>query len=91
MSFTLSVSVCQSVTDPGDIHFMPVLYYRPQGTVTFSEACVILFTISLMASRSLLILLTARLVRILLECFLGNNFELSDDSLLGECVRTAAV
>ena len=28
--------------------------YRPQGKVMFSEACVILFTIGLMATRSLL-------------------------------------
>ena len=87
MSFTLSVSVCQSVTDPGDIHFLSVLYYRPQGKVTFSEACVILFTISLISTRSLLILVTARSVHIILECLLVNNFELSDDSPSCECVR----
>ena len=33
-----------------------------------------LFTIGLMATRSLLILVTARLVRILLECFLVGSF-----------------
>ena len=42
----------------------------PQGKVMFSEACVILFTIGLMATWSLLILVTVRSVRILLECFL---------------------
>ena len=36
----------------------------------FSQASVILSTISLMATRSLLILATVRSVRILLECFL---------------------
>ena len=36
----------------------------------FSQVCVILFTTGLMATRSLLILVTALLVRILLECFL---------------------
>ena len=42
----------------------------------FSEAYVILFTIGLMATGSLPILVTARLIRILLECFLvdNNNF-----------------
>ena len=38
--------------------------------VMFSHASVILFTIGLMATLSLLILVTARSVRILLECFL---------------------
>ena len=43
----------------------------------FSQASVILSTICLMPSRSLLILVTARSVRILLECFLvtGNVYE----------------
>ena len=45
--------------------------YRPQGKVMFSQASVILYTISLMATRSLLILVTARLVSILLEYFLA--------------------
>ena len=45
-------------------------YYRPQGKVMFSQASVILSTIDLMATRSLLILATARSVSILLECFL---------------------
>ena len=42
----------------------------------FSEACVILFTIGLMTTGSLPILVTVRLIRILLECFLvdNNNF-----------------
>ena len=44
--------------------------YRPQGKVMFSQASVILSTIGPMATRSLLILVTVRLVRILLECFL---------------------
>ena len=37
----------------------------------FSQASVILSTIGLMATLSLLILVTVRSVRILLECFLG--------------------
>ena len=36
----------------------------------FSQACVILCTIGLMATRSLFVLVTARSVCILLECFL---------------------
>ena len=44
--------------------------YRPQGMVMFSQASVILSTIGLIATRSLLILVTVRLVCILLECFL---------------------
>ena len=39
----------------------------------FSHTSVILSTIGLMAIRSLLILVTARSVRILLECFLVMN------------------
>ena len=40
----------------------------------FSQASLILFTISLMATRSLLVLVTVRSVCILLECFLvGKN------------------
>ena len=46
------------------------VYCRPQGKVMFSQAPVILFTIDLIATRSLLILVTVRLVHILLECFL---------------------
>ena len=42
--------------------------YRPQGKVMFSQACVILSTIGLMATRSLLNLVIS--VCILLECFL---------------------
>ena len=38
--------------------------------VMFSQACVILFTIGLMTTRSLLILVMVWSVRILLECFL---------------------
>ena len=45
---------------------MPFDFYRPQGKVIFSQACVILSAIGLMESRSL----TAQSVRILLECFL---------------------
>ena len=45
-------------------------HYRLQGKVMFSEASVILSTIGLMATRSLLILVTAQSIRILLECFL---------------------
>ena len=48
--------------------------YRPQGKVMFSEACVILFTIGLMATLSLLILFMVWLVRILLECFLVYDY-----------------
>ena len=39
----------------------------------FSEARVILFTIGLIATRSLFILVTAQSVRILLECLLVAN------------------
>ena len=45
-------------------------YYRLQGKVMFSQAYVILSTISLMATGSLLILVTAWSVCMLLECFL---------------------
>ena len=44
--------------------------YRSKGNVMFSQACVILFTIGLTATRSLLILVTTQLANILLECFL---------------------
>ena len=44
-------------------------HYRPQGKVMFSQASVILSTVGLMATQSLLILVTTRSVRILLECF----------------------
>ena len=44
--------------------------YRPQGKIMFSQASVILSTINLIATRSLLILVTARSVRVLLEYFL---------------------
>ena len=53
--------------------FYRLVCYRPQGKVMFSQASVILSTIGLMATRSLLILVTARSVRILLECFLVLN------------------
>ena len=68
----------------------PITFYRPQGKVIFSQACVILSTIGLMESRSLTasILsticlmesrsLTARSVRILLECFLVLKYFLPD-------------
>ena len=47
-------------------------YYRPQGEGNvFTGVC--LSTIGLMATRSLLILVTARSVCILLECFLVTN------------------
>ena len=46
------------------------LYYALQGKVMFSKTSVILSTIGLKATRSLLILVTARSLRILLECFL---------------------
>ena len=45
-------------------------FYLPQGKVMLSEVCVILFIIGLMATRSLLILVMARSVHILLDCFL---------------------
>ena len=45
-------------------------YYRPQGKVMFSQASVILPTISLMATGLVLVLSTVWSVRILLECFL---------------------
>ena len=46
----------------------------------FSQACVILSTMGLMATGSLLILLTAQLVRIILECFLVSTcFVFKDD------------
>ena len=44
--------------------------YRPQGKVMFSQVSVILSTIGVMATGSLLILVMARSVRILLQCFL---------------------
>ena len=47
-----------------------LVYYQPQEKVMFSQPSVILSTIGLMDTRSLLILVTARSVRILLECFL---------------------
>ena len=43
--------------------------YRPQGKVMFSEASFC-FTIGLMATQSLLVLLTVQSVCILVECFL---------------------
>ena len=43
----------------------------------FSQACVILFRIGLMATRSLLILVMRRSLRILLECFLVTACKLS--------------
>ena len=48
--------------------------YRPQGKVSFSETYVILFTIGLMVTRSLLILVLVRLVRMLLEYFLVYDY-----------------
>ena len=45
-------------------------FYRPQGKVMFSQAGVSLFTICLMATRSLFILVTSLSVHNLLECFL---------------------
>ena len=44
--------------------------YRPQGKVMLSQVCVILFTIGLMTTQSLFILVMVWLVCILLECFL---------------------
>ena len=43
----------------------------------FSQACVILFRIGLMATRSLLIFVMGRSLRILLECFLVTACKLS--------------
>ena len=48
-------------------------FYRPHGKVMFSKASVILFRIDLVATRSLLVLVTAWSVHILLECFLVYN------------------
>ena len=50
------------------------VHYRPQGKVMFSQACVILLTIGLMATRSLLLFVNARSVCILLECFLVSSY-----------------
>ena len=41
-----------------------------KGQEMFSQTCVILFTIGLVATRSMLIFVSARSVRIQLECFL---------------------
>ena len=41
-----------------------------------TQTCVIMFTIGLMATRSLLILVTTRTVHILLQCFLVDNLNL---------------
>ena len=51
-------------------HLTQTNCYRLQWKVMFSQACVILYTIGLMVTRSLLILVMIWLVRILLECFL---------------------
>ena len=48
--------------------------YQPKGKVMFSRACVILFTIGLLATRLLLILVNAWSVCILLESFLVYDF-----------------
>ena len=58
-------NVCLSMA----LHF-DLSYYRPQGKVMFSQVSVILSTIGLMPTRSLLVLVTVRSIRILLECFL---------------------
>ena len=47
-----------------------VTCYRPQGKIMFSQVCVVLSTIGLMATRLLLILGIVRAVCILLECFI---------------------
>ena len=44
--------------------------YQLQGKVMFSQVCLILSTMGLMDTGSLLILITVRSVRILLECIL---------------------
>ena len=54
----------------------------------FSQACVILFRIGLMATRSLLIFVMGRSLRILLECFLVTACKLSlgqGNVFTGEC------
>ena len=51
-------------------NFLYLIFYRLQEKVLFSHVSVILSTIGLIATRSLPILITARSVRILLECFL---------------------
>ena len=57
INYTPQMSACSS-------------YYRPQWKVMFSQASVILSTISLKANCSLLILVMVQWVCILLECFL---------------------
>ena len=52
------------------VSYIDLYVCRPQGKVMFLQASVILSKIGLMATRSLLILVTERLVCILLECFL---------------------
>ena len=55
------------------IYWITSFYYRPQGKVMFSQASVILSTIGLMATRSLLILVTLRSVASyigILSCFI---------------------
>ena len=59
-------SLTQEVAGSNPVTVM-INIYRPQGKVMFSQAP----TIGLMATRSLLILVTARSVRILLEYFLA--------------------
>ena len=58
-----------------DVNVSGSTYYRPHGKVIFSQACisralVLVLTVGLMTTRSLLILVTARSLRILVECFL---------------------
>ena len=52
-------------------------FYRPQEKVIVSQASLILSKIGLMATRSLLILVTVRSVRIPLKCCLVSNRNIS--------------
>ena len=62
----MSVYQDKWMTDP---FVLKLYFYRPQGKVIFSQASDILSTISLIATRYLLILVAVHLVSILLECF----------------------
>ena len=66
---SIKFTTCRNVAS-FTFFYATVPCYRLQGKVKFSQASVILSTIGRMATRSLLILVTLRSVRILLECFL---------------------
>ena len=72
-SLRLKLSSDQAKANMKATIFFDVCHLLPtarEGNVFYWRLSVILFTVSLMAIRSLLILVTARSVRILLECFL---------------------